>query len=165
MKQPDSPKMLPRMEFLNSLPKKRMSAGAIFRNDANEVLFVKPGYRETWLVPGGVIDADESPKQACEREILEEIGLKVEVSNLLVTVYTHSRLNETESISFMFDGGLLSQAQLDAIHYNDTEIEDHKFMTLEEAKPLITEGFALTIENALKAFQESRCIYFEKDMR
>ncbi len=164
MKQPHKP-LLPRMEFLESLPKKRMSAGAIFRNAANEVLFVKPNYRDTWLVPGGVIDADESPKQACEREVLEEIGLVIEVGNLLVTVYSHPSEEDTESQSFMFDGGILTQPQLDSIVYQDAEIEEHKFMKLADAKPLLTEGFALTIENAIKAFQENRCIYFEKKVR
>ena len=153
------------MEFLESLPKKRMSAGAIFRNAANKVLFVKPNYRDTWLVPGGVIDANESPKQACEREVLEEIGLDVEVGNLLVTVYTHASEENTESQSFMFDGGILTQLQLDTIVYKDGEIEEHKFMNLEDARPYLTKGFALTIENALKAFEEKRCIYFEKEVR
>ena len=155
--------MLPRMEFLNSLPKKRMSAGAIIRNESNKVLFVKPHYRETWLVPGGVVDADESPKQACERETLEEIGLSLKVSDLLVNVYTYPSEDNTESLSFMFDGGILGQEQIAAINYQDAEIEKHKFMTLEEARPLLTEGFALTIENALKALEQNRCVYFEKE--
>jgi len=156
---------LPRMEFLNSLPKKRMSAGAIIRNAANEVLFVKPNYRDTWLVPGGVIDADESPKQACEREVLEEIGLKLEVSDLLTMVYSHPFVDNTESLSFMFDGGTLTQLQIDAIHYQDAELEAHRFMHLDEASSLLTKGFALTIENALVGLEQKRCIYFEKDFR
>jgi len=157
--------MLSRMEFLNGLPKKRMSAGALFRNSVDEVLFVKPNYRDTWLVPGGVVDANESPKHACEREVLEEIGLSLNVSDLLVTVYTHPSENNTEALMCMFDGGIMTQAQSDAIRYPDGEIEAHKFMTLEEATPLVTQGFALIIENALKALKHNRCIYFEKEMQ
>lgn len=157
--------MLPRMEFLNSLPKKRMSAGAIFRNDIGEVLFVKPNYRDTWLVPGGIVDENESPKQACEREIVEEIGLELEVRDLLVTVYSHPFPDNLESLSFMFDGGVLSQTQIETIHYKDAEIEEHRFMTIEQAAPLLTKGFALTIENGLKALKEKRSVYFEKDFR
>jgi len=157
--------MLPRMEFLNSLPKKRMSAGAIIRNSEAKVLFVKPNYRDTWLVPGGVVDADESPKQASEREVLEEIGLTLKVSNILTMVYSHPLTDNIESLSFMFDGGVLSQQQIDAIYYQDAEIERHSFLSLEEAQPLLTKGFALTIENALVGLEQNRCIYFEKDFR
>ncbi len=156
-------KLLPQMEFLHSLPKKRMSAGAIIRNEVGEVLFVKPNYRETWLVPGGVVDADESPKKASEREVFEEIGLELSVQDLLVMVYTYAYPDNTESLSFMFDGGVLSQEQMDAIHYHDAEIEAHAFLTFEKARPLLKKGFAMTIENALKALKEERCIYFEKD--
>jgi len=155
--------MLPRMEFLASLPKKRMSAGAIIRNAASEVLFVKPSYRDTWLVPGGVVDADESPKQACEREVLEEIGLELRVSEMLTLVYSYPFTENTESLSFMFDGGVLQQEQIEAIHYLDAEIETHKFMRLDEARQLLTKGFVLTIENALVGLEQKRCIYFEKD--
>ncbi len=38
----------PSREFYESLPGKRMAAGALFFNQAHEVLIVKPVYRDEW---------------------------------------------------------------------------------------------------------------------
>jgi 8-oxo-dGTP diphosphatase len=36
-----------------------------------------------WALPGGAIEADESPEEAAVRETLEETGLKVEATRLI----------------------------------------------------------------------------------
>ena len=48
-----------------------MSAGAIFRNQDGDVLLVNPTYKEPWEIPGGIVEANESPKRACIREVQE----------------------------------------------------------------------------------------------
>jgi ADP-ribose pyrophosphatase YjhB (NUDIX family) len=47
--------------YIKNLPKKRMASGVVFFNEAGEILVVKPGYKDHWSVPGGVIEKDESP--------------------------------------------------------------------------------------------------------
>ena len=54
-----------------------MAAGALCRDQAGQVLLVDPVYRDTWDVPGGVVEAEESPHAACRREVAEEAGVKV----------------------------------------------------------------------------------------
>ena len=76
--------------YTKSLPKKRMSAGALFYNSDGKVLLVKPTYRDKWLIPGGIVEKDESPRQACEREIKEELSLIVSVSRILCIDYIPS---------------------------------------------------------------------------
>ncbi|WP_287128209.1 8-oxo-dGTP diphosphatase MutT [Candidatus Cyanaurora vandensis] len=39
-----------------------------------------------WELPGGKVEADESPEQALQREVTEELGITVEVRELLVTL-------------------------------------------------------------------------------
>lgn len=56
-------------QYYKGLPKKRMGVGALFLNDKNEILIVKPSYKDHWSVPGGVVDENESPRQACIREV------------------------------------------------------------------------------------------------
>jgi 8-oxo-dGTP diphosphatase len=54
--------------------------GVIF-NDKNEVLLFKHTYRSyEWSLPGGYLKAKEHPKEGLEREIEEESGLIVSVS-------------------------------------------------------------------------------------
>lgn len=49
---------------------------AIIRN-GNNILFLRQSYRtRRWCLCGGGIDAGESPRDACIREVFEETGLK-----------------------------------------------------------------------------------------
>jgi hypothetical protein len=38
-----------------------MAAGILFRDDRGRVLLVEPSYKPNWEIPGGVVEADESP--------------------------------------------------------------------------------------------------------
>jgi 8-oxo-dGTP diphosphatase len=38
------------------------------------VLLVNPVYKETWDLPGGVVETEESPRAACRREVAELAG-------------------------------------------------------------------------------------------
>jgi 8-oxo-dGTP pyrophosphatase MutT (NUDIX family) len=58
-----------------SLARKRMAATAFFRDEDGRVLLVNPVHKETWDLPGGAVEAEESPYAACRREVAEELGL------------------------------------------------------------------------------------------
>ncbi|MEV2220163.1 NUDIX hydrolase [Nocardia vinacea] len=53
-----------RAEDVAGLPRKRMGAGALFVDDVDRVLLVEPTYMGYWELPGGVVEADESPYAA-----------------------------------------------------------------------------------------------------
>src|SRR5690348_12741014 len=110
--------------FYESLPRKRMGAGCVFFNVDGEVLLVKPTYKEGWEIPGGVVEDNESPKWCCEREILEEIGLEVSVKRLLIVDYNSypQETDKTESLMFIFDGGVLSDDELATINLREDEL-------------------------------------------
>ena len=73
--------------YLNKLPKKRMGAGCLFFNHEGKILILKPTYKDNWLLPGGVIEANESPRQACIREVKEETGIDCQPTRLLCVDY------------------------------------------------------------------------------
>lgn len=56
-----------------------VSVGAIVFNKENKVLMLDHVLRPAsgWGIPGGFIEANESPIQAIERELLEETGLVI----------------------------------------------------------------------------------------
>lgn len=58
----------------------RVSAKALIFNNHGEVLLVKEHYND-WNLPGGGIDYGESPRQAVERELQEEINLSLSISS------------------------------------------------------------------------------------
>ena len=67
--------MLPPDQYVASLSRKRLAASAFFRDDQGRVLLVDPVYKEGWDLPGGAVEAEESPHAAWRREVAEELGL------------------------------------------------------------------------------------------
>jgi 8-oxo-dGTP pyrophosphatase MutT (NUDIX family) len=82
-----------------------VAAGAIFRDDVGRVLLVHPVYKPGWEVPGGMVEAGESPAVACRREIVEELGLDRVPGPLLSVDWTHG--DGRDKLLFLFDGGAL----------------------------------------------------------
>jgi 8-oxo-dGTP diphosphatase len=67
------------------------SVVAVIINDDQEVLLTKrnvPPFQGEWVMPGGKIDLGEPIIRAIEREVMEEVGLQVEVVDLL-DVFEH----------------------------------------------------------------------------
>lgn len=58
-------------------------AGLIFSPDRTSVLLIQRRDVPVWALPGGGIDANESPEHAVMREILEETGFTVKVERLI----------------------------------------------------------------------------------
>lgn len=64
--------------------KLRVGCSAIIFDEAREkVLLTQRADNGRWCLPGGHMESGESAAEACEREVLEETGLKVEVIRLL----------------------------------------------------------------------------------
>ncbi|MEU1362556.1 NUDIX hydrolase [Micromonospora zamorensis] len=67
----------PDISYIASVTRVRAAAGMILRDQAGRVLVVHPTYKDVWEVPGGTVEPNESPAEACAREIREELGLAV----------------------------------------------------------------------------------------
>lgn len=74
-------------EYYKSLPMKRMGSGALFSDGQDRILIVKPTYKEVWEIPGGVVELNESPRKAAEREVKEELRITKHLSKLLCVDY------------------------------------------------------------------------------
>ncbi|WP_413287543.1 NUDIX domain-containing protein [Bdellovibrio sp. HCB337] len=124
--------LLPEAEYLATLPKKRMGVGVVFTS-GNKVLVLKPTYKDHWLLPGGVIDENESPREAAIREVKEELGLDVVIEKLIVMDYLHPAGTRTECIQFFFQGPELKPAEVAAIQLQSEEITEYEFVEFPEA--------------------------------
>ncbi|WP_196812371.1 NUDIX hydrolase [Nocardia sp. CNY236] len=95
-------------EFVAQLPGKRMGAGALFVDELDRVLLVEPTYKDHWELPGGVVEAGESPYAAAVREIREELDLVVPIGRLLVVDWVPPGRYPSDGVKLIYDGGLLS---------------------------------------------------------
>lgn len=65
-------------------PRRRAGAAAICFDEQRRVLLIKENYgRRRWSLPGGAIEAGETPEQAVLREAYEETGTRVSIEHLV----------------------------------------------------------------------------------
>ncbi|WP_370379516.1 NUDIX domain-containing protein [Catenulispora sp. GAS73] len=104
------------------LPYKRVAAGALFRDSRGRILMAEPIYKPTLEIPGGMVEADEAPLDACVREVREELGPDLPIGRLLVVDWKPRHGVWGETILFIFDGGVLTNEQIAAIKLQPDEL-------------------------------------------
>ncbi len=152
--------MIPAEEYYKNLPKKRMASGVLFFDETGKVLLVKLSYKNYWSIPGGVIEADESPRLAAEREVREEINLSVGLNRLLCVDYIEDR-EKGENIQFVFYGGILSQEDILKIKLQSDELESYQFLEPGDAVPLLGVRLAKRFPACLSALKNNTVLYLE----
>src|ERR1700729_3226860 len=111
-----------------SLARKRMAAGTLFRDQDGQVLLVDPVYRATWDLPGGAVEAEESPHAGCRREVTEELGLDRPAGRVLAVDWVPSRPGRPEGLIVVYDGGVLTARDIAAITVPDGELAGFAFV-------------------------------------
>ncbi|WP_260191257.1 NUDIX domain-containing protein [Actinophytocola gossypii] len=157
--------MLPVEQYVARLARKRMAAGIVFRDGAGRVLLVEPSYKPNWEMPGGAVEADESPWAAASRELAEELGWDRPVGRLLVVDYVRPRESRPEAVVFVFDGGVLDETGLVDLAFPDGEILSAGFYTLAEARGKVKPMLADRIAAALEAVEQGVTVLCEQGQR
>ena len=96
----------------------------ILRDDKSNI-----PYPNTWELPGGGREGDESPFECAAREVYEELGIYLTEDCLLWTKVYPSMLFEGKESVFLV--GKLTQEQFDSIVFGD-EGQGHQLMNVEE---------------------------------
>jgi 8-oxo-dGTP pyrophosphatase MutT (NUDIX family) len=148
---------LPPDESIACRPRSIAAAGALFTDKAWRVLVVKPTYRDHWLFVGGQLDEGETPEQACLRGVREEIGLEVTPGTLLLVEWVAPQPSRPlPLIMFLFDGGLIEP---DQVRLNDGELEDYRFLTVDQAMPMLSSNGRRRLPVALEARRTGTTLY------
>jgi 8-oxo-dGTP diphosphatase len=114
--------------------RKRVSADAISRDAAGRILLVDPTFKPDWDLPGGMAEANEPPAEALRRELREELGLRIGVGNLLCIGWMSPHAPWDDLLSFIFDGGTLSESDSEHLQLVDHELRAFKFCDEGQAK-------------------------------
>jgi ADP-ribose pyrophosphatase YjhB (NUDIX family) len=134
--------------------RKRVAAAALIRDETGRFLLLEPTYKTTWVLPGGVVEADEDPVAACAREVREELGVELVPGPLLVVDWVPRHGVWGDSLQFIFDGGLMSEAQAADLRLQESEIRSVEFVTLERAAALTPPSLARRLGSALTAAEQ-----------
>src|SRR4051812_41647891 len=104
-----------------------MGAGLLIRDEQDRVLLVQPTYKQTWELPGGAVEAGESPAQCAAREALEELGVEFAAGRLLCVEWQGPEPDRTESLMWIYDGGVVDADLLDRIQLPADELASYRF--------------------------------------
>ena len=96
----------------------------ILRDDKSNI-----PYPNTWELPGGGREGDESPFECVAREVYEELGIHLTEDCLLWSKVYPSMLFEGKQSVFLV--GKLRQEQFDSIVFGD-EGQGYKLMSIDE---------------------------------
>ena len=135
----------------------RVAAGVLYRDNAGRVLLVKPTYKDGWEIPGGYVEQGESPHAAAVREVAEELGADLDVSELLVLDWAPHPA-EGDKLLVIFRGRTLDQADVDRLRLDTAEIAEARFFPVEQLADLMPARLARRVAEAAR--QDSR-IYLE----
>jgi len=114
------------------LPSKNVAAAAVIRDEQGRVLLLEAVYKPTWVMPGGVVEENEDPRSGCRRELLEELRLDREPGRLLVVDWVPRHGVWGEQLQFVFDGGVLSGAEIEAIELQESELSGLHFVATDD---------------------------------
>lgn len=115
--------------------KREVSAGGVIVRKNKDVLLLKD-MNGAWTFPKGLIDDGETPEKACVREVKEEVGLDVTISQRIDTIeyfFTRDELIYKTVDYFLcrYDGDAIPTPQ------KEEGITEVKWVPFEEAIKII----------------------------
>jgi len=136
--------------LLNSfLPRKRAIGQMLVRDQDGRVLLCNLTYKADWDLPGGVVEVNESPRDAVSREILEELALDIPAGALVLTDWLPAWSGWDDAICLVFDGGTHDASLTSAIVREAREIRTAEFCTPEQVRERCADFTARRVESAL----------------
>ncbi len=110
-----------------------------------KILLAKEKDEDVWETPGGTIDAiDDTPQDACKREVLEELGYECEVGPVVDLEFIEYKGKKGFWILYLCKLGK-------KVKEPDEDIKEIKWFTKEEVKELLEKKE--TDDHDIKAFE------------
>lgn len=154
--------MLPRNEYLGSLPCKRVIASALLVAPDRRVLCVEPTYKTTWHLPGGTVEHGESPSEACRRECSEELGILIELGRLLAVGHLEpSEGDPVGALAFIYDASMGGQTDEDLVLARD-EIRSAAWLSEPEMHSRLSTLSLRFVSAGLQARERSVLVEFDR---
>jgi 8-oxo-dGTP pyrophosphatase MutT (NUDIX family) len=142
--------------------RKRVAADVLIRDEAGRALLVYPTYKEGWDLPGGMVEANESPQAGALRELDEELGLAPVIGRPLAIEWVAAHGPWDDQVVFVFDGGTLTTEAAAAVRVRDRELAAWKFFDVEDARGEMREDIWRRLRAALDSLELGTTSYLER---
>ncbi|MDX6248526.1 MAG: hypothetical protein QOF10_1886 [Kribbellaceae bacterium] len=144
-------------------PIHQAAVGVLITDFEDRVLLVSNPYRDALVQVGGMVEPGESPAAAAERETLEEIGLELTVTRLLVVHHRAAGLRRgrlvPDTMLYVFDTEPIDAAT--PLVLQPDEITEAFWLPPAEAVARHTEPGRLRLTAALQARAANTTIYLD----
>jgi 8-oxo-dGTP diphosphatase len=141
-----------------NFPTKRVGSGVLLRDVNGAVLLVKPTYKPGWEIPGGLVEPDESPREAAVRECREELGLVIDVGQLLCVHYSQGGRVPGDGVMFVFDAGS-TEREADRFTLPTDELSAAKFVPPSALGAHLPPVMVTRLQAAIAAAQDQQIRY------
>ena len=138
----------------------RVAAGVLIFDETGRVLLVNPTYKPRWEIPGGYVHPGETPSDGATRELKEELGITPPVGRLLVADWA-PHPSEGDKLLFVFDGGIITEADRAQITPDGVEIDEYAFFHEDQLDDLLIPRLARRIHAAFVARGHGETVYLE----
>lgn len=105
------------------LPTKRVISQGLIRDEHGRVLLCELTYKKEWDLPGGVVEVGEAPSIGLVRELQEELGITVQVRDLITVNWLPAWREWDDACIFLFDLGVVDSSVADGMTLQATEIK------------------------------------------
>lgn len=149
------------LAYVASVPRLRAAAGALLRDNEGRVLLVHPVYKDEWDIPGGIVEAGESPVSALLRELREELGIAPPVGRLACVDWVPPAPPWDAGLMFVFDAGVLTDPQIAALRLQPEELDEYVFVPPADLGKLLPPGLARRMNAVVSAADAGHTAYLE----
>lgn len=132
------------------LPRKRVIAQGLLRNERGEYLLCELTYKNEWDLPGGVIENGEAPGVGLTRELEEELGVTLPAGQLVTMNWLPAWRAWDDACLFVFDLGVVQGAAVESMVLQASEIAAVHWCDLARAR-LHATGATIELLEALEA--------------
>ena len=144
-----------------TLPQKRVGAGVLLRDVRGAVLLVKPTYKDGWEIPGGLVEAGESPREAARRECQEELGIDLDLGAPVCIHYAEGLRTPGDGVMFVFDAATTSVDAADLALPPD-ELEAARFVAFDELSSCLPPLMVARMQAAIEGANSGTTVYLER---
>jgi 8-oxo-dGTP pyrophosphatase MutT (NUDIX family) len=145
-------------------PERRLEVQVLFFDADARVLLVESPRRE-WLIPGGIVEPEESPWAACSREVQEQLGLTHAPQRLLAVDWVSPESEAPEALVMVFNGGILSASDIAHIWLPIVRLRGYAFCTPEEISGRLSYASAARLTACLEARASGTTVVMQDGVR